>query len=238
MKKRLLIHHDCIEIPAILWGNSLDRLIIAVHGDMSNKEDKVIELLAESAISKNYSVLSFDLPEHGDRKNNHDYECNPSHCVSDLRAVYSYVSALSAEIDLFACSIGVYFSLLALHGSSIRKALFLSPVVNMERIIQVMMTGFGVTQERLEREQKIPLPIGKILDWSYYTYVKQHPVNFSWNSSIAILYGSRDALSPREEIEAFSHQYKATFTLLVDGEHYFASDRQLYFYKEWLGLNL
>ena len=125
-----------------------------------------------------------------------------------------------------------------LHGSSIRKALFLSPVVNMERIIQVMMTGFGVTQERLEREQKIPLPIGKILDWSYYTYVKQHPVNFSWNSSIAILYGSRDALSPREEIEAFSHQYKATFTLLVDGEHYFASDRQLYFYKEWLGLNL
>ena len=116
MKKRLLIHHDCIEIPAILWGNSLDRLIIAVHGDMSNKEDKVIELLAESAISKNYSVLSFDLPEHGDRKNNHDYECNPSHCVSDLRAVYSYVSALSAEIDLFACSIGVYFSLLALHG--------------------------------------------------------------------------------------------------------------------------
>lgn len=238
MKKRLLIHHDCIEIPAILWGNSLDRLIIAVHGDMSNKEDKVIELLAESAISKNYSVLSFDLPEHGDRKNNHDYECNPSHCVSDLRAVYSYVSALSAEIDLFACSIGVYFSLLALHGSSIRKALFLSPVVNMERIIKVMMTGFGVTEERLEREQKIPLPIGKILDWSYYTYVKQHPVNFSWNSSIAILYGSRDALSPREEIEAFSHQCKARLTLLADGEHYFASNEQLSSYKEWLGLNL
>jgi hypothetical protein len=178
------------------------------------------------------------LPEHGDRKNNHDYECNPSHCVSDLRAVYSYASTLSTEIDLFACSIGVYFSLLALYGSSIRKTLFLSPVVNMERIIQGMMKGFGVTEERLEREQKIPLPMGKILDWSYYTYVKQHPVSLTWNSSVAILYGSKDALSPREEIEAFSHQYKAILTLLVDGEHYFTSDKQLNSYKKWLVLNL
>lgn len=238
MKKKLLIHNDCIEIPAILWGNSLDKLIIAVHGDMSDKEDKVIELLVGNAINKNYSVLSFDLPEHGDRKNNHHYGCNPPHCVSDLRAVYAYASTLSAEINLFACSIGVYFSLLAFHGSNIRKALFLSPVVNMERIIQVMMTEFGVTEERLEREQKIPLPIGKILDWSYYTYVKQHPVNFSWNSFISILYGSKDALSPKEEIEAFSYQYKAWLTLLADGEHYFASNEQLSFYNKWLDFNL
>lgn len=238
MKRNFLIHSGCIEIPAVLWGNSRDKLIIAVHGDMSNKEDKVIELLAESAINKSYSVLSFDLPEHGDRRSKHDYECNPMNCVSDLRAVYSYASTLSVEIDLFACSIGVYFSLLALHGLSIRKALFLSPVVNMERIIQGMMKAFRVTEERLEREQKISLPIGKVLDWSYYTYVKQHPVSFNWNSSTVILYGSKDALSPREEIEAFSHQYKATLTLLADGEHYFVSDEQLNSYKGWLVLNL
>lgn len=238
MKRKLVVYNDSIEIPAVLWGDLSDKLIIAVHGDMSNKEDKVIELLAESAISKNYSVLSFDLPENGDRRDNHHYECNPLNCVSDLRAVYSYASVLCTEINLFACSMGAYFSLLALHESSIRRVLFLSPIVNMERIIKGMMEEFGVAEERLEHEQRIPLPIGKTLDWSYYTYVKQHPVHFNLNSSIAILYGSKDTFSPREEIEAFSCQYKASLTLLSEGEHYFASDEQLNFYKRWLDINL
>ncbi|MBN3376592.1 alpha/beta hydrolase, partial [Clostridium botulinum] len=29
-------------IPAILWGNKSDKLFIAVHGNMSNKEDEII----------------------------------------------------------------------------------------------------------------------------------------------------------------------------------------------------
>ncbi len=32
---------------------------------MSNKEDTVIQKLAEEANQKGYQVLSFDLPEHG-----------------------------------------------------------------------------------------------------------------------------------------------------------------------------
>ena len=30
-------------IPAILWGEKSEKLFIAVHGNMSNKEDAVIE---------------------------------------------------------------------------------------------------------------------------------------------------------------------------------------------------
>ena len=55
-------------IPAIIWGKKSDAVYIAVHGNMSNKEDEVIKILAEKAEDFYYQVLSFDLPEHGKRK--------------------------------------------------------------------------------------------------------------------------------------------------------------------------
>lgn len=56
-------------IPTILWGADSQRLFIAVHGNMSSKSDNPIIILAEEAVSLGYQVLSFDLLEHGDRKN-------------------------------------------------------------------------------------------------------------------------------------------------------------------------
>lgn len=35
---------------------------------MLNKEDTVIQILAEEALQKGYQVLSFDLPKHGEGK--------------------------------------------------------------------------------------------------------------------------------------------------------------------------
>ena len=55
-------------IPAIIWGEKSSKVFIAIHGNMSNKEDEVIKILAEKTISKGYQLLSFDLPEHGERK--------------------------------------------------------------------------------------------------------------------------------------------------------------------------
>ena len=49
-------------IPAVLWGEPSDRVIVAVHGNMSHKTDVVIRLLAQCAAAKECQVLSFDLP--------------------------------------------------------------------------------------------------------------------------------------------------------------------------------
>ena len=54
-------------IPCALWGTDLDRVLVAVHGAQSHKEDTPFRLLAETF--KNSQILSFDLPEHGERKN-------------------------------------------------------------------------------------------------------------------------------------------------------------------------
>ena len=34
-------------IPSIIWGEKSSKVFIAVHGNMSNKEDEVIKILAD-----------------------------------------------------------------------------------------------------------------------------------------------------------------------------------------------
>jgi len=48
-------------IPAVLWGEKSEKVFIAVHGNMSNKEDAVIQILAEEANRKGYQVLSLSM---------------------------------------------------------------------------------------------------------------------------------------------------------------------------------
>lgn len=236
-KRHFHISNNEIRIPAILWGDQSEKLLIEVHGNLSNKEDTVISLMAQKAVSKGYQVLSFDLPMHGERVNK-EYACIPENCVSDLTVVYEYAKSLATDIHLFACSMGAYFSLLAYHRFDIKKSLFLSPIVNMERIIRNMMENFQVSEERLKAEHEIRLPIGQILEWNYYCYVKENPICFKWKVPTAILYGSDDNLSEWEEISAFAARYHAVIKVLEHGEHYFHTDEQLQMFDVWASENL
>lgn len=237
-KQYINITNNDITIPAVLWGEPSKKLMIEVHGNLSNKEDAVLEIMAQKAVKKGYQALSFDLPMHGDRKDNTEYDCNPQNCVSDLTAVYRYAQSVSSEISLFACSMGAYFSLLAYHDFAVRQSLFLSPVVNMRQIILNMMTGFNVSEARLKEEKRIPLPIGQTLDWDYYRYVCGHPITFDWTMPTAILYGSDDNLTSREDISSFAARYQASVKILDHGEHFFHTEEQLKVFEEWVEENL
>lgn len=219
-------------IPTVLWGEKSEKLFISVHGNMSNKEDAVIQILAEEAVKKGYQVLSFDLPEHGERKGD-STPCKAQFCVGDLSIIMNYAKENWKEMSLFACSMGAYFSLLAYQNNVLRKALFLSPVVNMERIIENMMTWFNVTPERLQKEKTIETPIGQKLYWDYLCYVKQNPIN-TWNTDTYIMYGAKDELCEFETINYFVEKYCCGLEVMDAGEHYFHTEEQLNVFKNWL----
>jgi predicted alpha/beta-fold hydrolase len=221
-------------IPTILWGPESDDLFIAAHGDKSNKSDEVIRILAEEAIPKGYQVLSFDLPEHGERKEAPRL-CNAQNCVEDLSKVLNHAYSYSKNISLFGCSIGAYFSMLAYKDEQIKKALFLSPVVDMKRIINNIMTWFDVNEDRLKKERKIATPV-KTLYWDYYQYVLSHPVE--WNKKTALLYGSNDNFCEFDFVSDFAKRTHAEMTILENGEHYFHTEKQLVFFREWLRDNI
>ncbi|WP_405745689.1 alpha/beta hydrolase, partial [Anaerovibrio slackiae] len=117
----------------------------------------------------------------------------------------SEAKRLLAEYDgiiLVANSIGAYFSLLSLADMSIEKAYFISPIVNMERLILDMLEWAGVTEDELQEKGVIATEFGEALSWEYLTWVRSHPV--SWHITTEILYGSEDTLQSVDTIKAFA----------------------------------
>lgn len=77
-------------IPAILWGEDSEQIILAVHGNMSSKSDTWISILAELSNQKRYQVLSFDLPKHGDRKEELT-PCKVQNCLLEMKKIMDFV---------------------------------------------------------------------------------------------------------------------------------------------------
>ena len=224
-------------IPAIIWGEKSRKVFIAVHGNMSNKEDEVIKILAEVVGNKGYQLLSFDLPEHGERKDNTIYLCKVQNCISDLKQVIEYAKDKYDEINLWACSMGAYFSLLAYKDEDIKQCLFLSPVVNMKVIIDNMMIWSNTTEEDLKEKQEVKTEFGPTLYWDYYKYVKENPI-MKWDKSTCILYGTKDNMQSADIIKEFTKNFECELEILEDGEHYFHTKDQLEIYRNWLNKTL
>lgn len=220
-------------IPSIVWGEKSNKVFVAVHGNMSNKEDEVIKILAEKVVSKGYQLLSFDLPEHGERKENTNYLCKVQNCIKDLNTIIKYAKEKFKEINLWACSMGAYFSLLAYKNEEIKRCIFLSPVVNMKIIIDNLMVWSNTTEEKLKEKQEIKTDFGQTLYWDYYEYVRDNPIT-NWNKNTYILYGNKDNMQNEETIKNFSSNFNCNLSILENGEHYFHTEEQLKFYKEWL----
>ena len=228
-----LTHIKLNNIPMTIWGENSNKVYIAVHGNMSHKEDEVIKILSSKVCEIGYQVLSFDLPEHGDRKSDVSYLCDVKNCVSDLETIIKYAKTNYSEINLFACSIGAYFSLLSYKDEIIKNSIFLSPIVNMKILIENLMKVSNVNYEKLKKEKIIKTNFGQDLIFEYYEYVKNHPIE-KWNSNTKILYGENDNLQSENLIKDFSKNFNCKLSIMKKGEHFFHTNEQLEFYKNWL----
>lgn len=217
-------------IPAILYGSVSDRLYLYVHGKHSRKEEA--EHFASIADKSDYQVLSFDLPEHGERVSE-QYPCTVQNGVHDLNEIFSFIKNKYKSISLYACSIGVYFSLLAYRDIKFDKCLFLSPILDMEQLIQNMMKWSNISEEDLKEKGEHETSFGETLSWDYYEYVRNNPVT-KWDSPTFILYGENDNLTERCVLDSFVIQNGCTVDVMPGGEHYFHTREQLDYLKSWL----
>lgn len=217
-------------IPAVLYGDMSDKICLFVHGKCGNKEEA--EQLAEIICPHGFQVLSIDLPEHGERKNV-SAKLVPWIAVPELQSVLSYIKQHWQSVSLHATSIGGYFSLLAFGVEVFEKALFVSPVVDMSKLIENMMLWSGVSEERLKAEKEIPTDFGEVLSWEYYTYVNAHPIT-KWSSKTAVLYAGHDNLTDRKTITAFAERLCCDLQIYEDGEHWFHTEEQLAVWREFV----
>lgn len=220
------------DIPSILWGEDSNKVYVHVHGKMSRKE--YAESFAAIAETKGYQTLSFDLPEHGERTDSK--RCDVWDGVSDLRTISDYAFANWERVSLYACSIGAYFSLNAYNTMPFEKALFQSPIVDMERLVKNMMLWSGVTEAELESKKEIPSPVDT-LRWDYYQYIISHPIT-QWNIPTAILYGGKDNLQPEESVRAFAEKFGCSLTVSENSEHPFMAQSDAPIVENWLCRNI
>ena len=136
------------------------------------------------------------------------------------------------SLTLVANSIGAFFSMSSLDETLIDKAYFISPVVDMEKVIGNMMIWANVTEQELFEKLEIPTEFGETLSWNYLTYVREHP--FSWHVSTCILYGAHDNLTSVEIMSAFAKRIGAELTVMPNGEHWFHTEEQMRFLDDWL----
>ena len=124
------------------------------------------------------------------------------------------------------------FSMLALSDQGLQKALFVSPVVNMERLILDMMGWAGVTEAELRERREIATSFGETLSYPYLTYVREHPIH--WAIPTQILYAGRDTLTSRQTVERFAKEHNAALSVMENGEHWFHTNEQLAFLYSWV----
>ena len=203
-------------IPAIVWDEETSTVYLYVHGKMADKESA--RQFAEIAKARGYQTLSFDLPRHGERKDE-EMPCDIWNGIKDLASVAEYAKRNWKTINLFACSMGAFFSLHAYKNLPFGKCLFQSPIVDMEHLIHKMMAWFDVSETELKEKGKIETPVD-VLDWDYYCYVKENPIE-SWTAPTEILYASEDNLQGRDVMESFAKNYGCELTVSEGSEHSF-----------------
>ena len=128
---------------------------------------------------------------------------------------------------LIANSIGAYFAISSLSAPHIDRALFISPVADMEKLICDMMNRANVTEDELRARGEIPTEFGETLSWDYRCCLRAHPIK--WSVPSRILYGEHDNLTSLEKISFFAQRIGAPLTVMKCGEHWFHTEEQMEF---------
>lgn len=192
-------------------------LIIYVHGKGGN-----------SAESEHFKLLFPDIDVIG-----FDYKSdNPWDAKEEFSDFYDKKSSGYDNIILIANSIGAYFSLCSLADKNISKAMLISPIVNMEKLISDMMMWANVSEEELQQKKEIQTDFGEILSWEYLCYVRENPIK--WDIPTCILYGENDNLTSIETLSEFAEKTNFSVTVMKNGEHWFHTDEQMKFLNKWI----
>jgi len=136
------------------------------------------------------------------------------------------------KISIIANSIGAYFIMVSLTNKHIEKAFFISPIVDMEKLITDMMLLENITEEELYKKKEIKTLFGETLSWEYLTFIRKNPIE--WNIPTYILYGEKDNMTSYETILNFVNKTKANLTIMKGGEHWFHTDEQMEFLDNWI----
>ena len=162
-----------------------------------------------------------------------DYKSNtPWDFIEEVNHIINKIVEQYGNIIIVANSIGAYFAMNALSKMKIKKAFFISPIVDMEKVILNMMTLANVSEQLLKEKQTINTSFGETLSWNYLEFTRKNPI--TWNVPTEILYAGNDNLTSRNTVNSFVENHNANLTIMENGEHWFHTEQQVDFLHKWI----
>lgn len=193
------------------------RKVIYIHG----KNGSTDEAEFYKPIFPGYDIIGLDYKSE-----------TPWQAKAEFPKLYDDLCTGCDEVILIANSIGAYFAMHSLAAKQIHRAFFVSPIVDMQRLILDMMKWAGIDIKELARRGEIKTDFGETLSWEYLCYVRNHPIK--WQIPTEILYGENDGLTSLETMTAFAESTDSGLTVMPGGEHWFHTEEQMRFLTEWL----
>ena len=200
----------------------MKNVIVYVHGKGENAEEANYY---RKFFNDDFDIIGFDYKSE-----------NPWDARSEFSDYFDSIIPEYNKTILIANSIGAYFSLISLADKKIEKAMLISPIVDMERLILDMMTWANVSEEELSINKEIETPFGETLSWEYLSYVRKNPIH--WNIPTGILYAEKDSMTSISTITDFSKKINANITVMSGGEHWFHTKEQMDFLDNWIKINI
>ena len=200
----------------------MKNVIVYVHGKGGNAEEANYY---RKFFNDDFDIIGFDYKSE-----------NPWDAKSEFSDYFDSIIPEYNKTILIANSIGAYFSLISLADKKIEKAMLISPIVDMERLILDMMTRANVSEEELSIKKEIETPFGETLSWEYLSYVRKNPIH--WNIPTGILYAEKDNMTSISTIIDFFKKINANITVMPGGEHWFHTKEQMDFLDNWIKSNI
>ena len=190
--------------------------IIYIHGLYGNSGESSFY----SFYSNKHDVIGLDYQDG-----------NPWEVKEKIIKEFREISKKYKNVYVIANSIGAFYTYMYLAKFNIKKAFFISPLVNMKEIIEGLMKKNNISLNKLKNEKVITLDDGQTLSYDFYQSLDGGD---SWNIKTHILYGEKDKIVNHQAIFNFVSNHNCSLTIMKNGEHYFHTPGQLKYIKKWI----
>ena len=194
------------------------KVVVYIHG-LHGSADEAKDY---SFLEGEYDVVGLDYPDG-----------NPWELKDTIRNEFIKLTNNYKEVVVIANSIGAFYAYEYLSDFNIKQAFFISPIADMCIAIIDLMMKYHIEDDELKEKRFIKLDNGQTLSYDFYKYVKNYKDN--WKVPTDILYGQFDDVVYIEIISDFLvHHPNAKLTIKEGAGHYFHTQEQKEFIKNWI----
>ena len=216
-------YDKCIKLER-LEKSKTKKVVVYIHGLHGSH----LEANDYSFLKKDFDVVGLEYQDG-----------NPWEVKDIIRSKFKSIIEGYKEVVVIANSIGAFYTYEYLSDFNIQHAYFISPIASMNQILFAYISTGKVKEKELEEKKFITLEDGTTLSYEFFQQYKNCDYHANWDVPTDILYGSNDNLVLIKSITSFlSAHPKARLTIKSGAEHWFHTDEEKNFIKEWIIRNL